>query len=370
MGRGLAHRWGAQIRSFLGPWPVQPAITAVAFFFLIVAVFIGVYASEVILPHTLIIPSLIASLVIFGSLKVVRKIQDRWGVSWWSVLLAVLLIWITLQVSRTVVDLDPAGDLGIFGFIPSFLRGFTASFIIITAIGYVSDRLRREANQAREALKVAREQQIQLIAADEAAKRQAALLLHDRVQAGLIASCLELQVFAQGLDETRQAKLVPIIDRLEHMRSIDVGSATRVLSPNLVDLDLTTALEELASQYSNVVDIVVDVDSNIDEQYGVIGENLLLGVYRIIEQAMLNAVKHGKPSHIWVSVVYEGESISVQVSDDGVGMSSEVVTGIGTTIITTWVRALEGDWRWERGPLSRGTTLLAVLPVASFVDDS
>lgn len=356
--------WWARVRAVLGPWPVQPAVSAGVYLALIFSYFIGVNTSAVLLPHVLVLPTLLAGALIYVVLKLIRRVQDRRGPSWWTTGLAILGIWIVLQVVRAGYGLAPTGESRVVVvFAPTFLRGITATFIIITAIGYAANRLQREANQAKEALELAREQQVQIIEADEAAKRQAALLLHDRVQAGLIASCLELQSFARGLGDEKKAELRPIVSRLERMRSIDVGSAARVLSPNLVDLDLTTALEELAGQYENVVDVVVDVDDRVESEYLSIGENVLLGAYRIIEQGLLNAVKHAKPNHVWVSVALGTGELQVQVSDDGVGMPTEVTSGIGTTIITTWARALDGSWSWERGPVARGTTLLAVLPV-------
>ena len=325
------------------------------------AYFIGVYTNQFRVPLNAVGVSLGAAVVMYVVLKVLRRVQDSVGTRWWIVGLQVLGIWLTSQVFRTAFGFGPIAPERL-AWVSTFVRGVLATFVFVTIIGYVAQRLQRETFKAREALELAREQQVQIIAADEDAKRQAALVLHDRVQAGLIASCLELQAFAQRLDDPQRAALQPIIGRLETMRSIDVGSAARVLSPNLVDVDLTTALEELASQYQQVVSVVVDVDPQIDLAYGVLDENLLLGAYRIVEQALLNSVKHARPTRIWITLVMQADELIVRISDDGVGITEPVKPGIGTTIMNTWARALDGQWRTEPGPMARGTTVIAVLP--------
>ena len=186
-------------------------------------------------------------------------------------------------------------------------------------------------------------QQEQILKADEDARRQVADLLHDRVQAGLIAACLELQALPED-EKQKDATIVTIVQRLENLRGIDVKRAARALSPSLQDVDLHASLRELAAQYEPRMETSVDVSSAVEER--VTEPEVRLGLYRLTEQALMNAAVHGHAQHVDVSIrVTDDSTIVWEVRDDGRGLKDGQTTqGLGSALMTTWMRRLGGQW--------------------------
>lgn len=58
-------------------------------------------------------------------------------------------------------------------------------------------------------------------------------------------------------------------------------------------------------------------------------KSLRTTVYRIVQEAINNAIKHGQPDNISVAIEAEGDVLSISVVDDGVGTSKNHVASLG-----------------------------------------
>lgn len=228
---------------------------------------------------------------------------------------------------------------------------------ILALLGSSQRKLQIQVDRGDEALVAMTRQAEALLAADEQVRHQVALLLHDRVQAGLIAACLTLRrTVGSTDDEDRDSQVRAVVDQLEQLRALDVRSAVHALSPNLREVDLVTALDDLADSYRPAVEIEVS-----QAEGPAIGEGKALGIYRIVEQALLNAAVHGRATSCSVRIEGIGATgLVLRVSDDGAGLPGEVTRGFGTTLIDTWVRVLGGTW--SRGSSPAGTQVEVHLP--------
>jgi signal transduction histidine kinase len=101
----------------------------------------------------------------------------------------------------------------------------------------------------------------------------------------------------------------------------------------------------------------------MDLDRAVIGSGLLLAAYRIVEQGLLNAVVHAGASRVDIRITRTSAGCTVTVADDGDGLSQNAGSGLGSTLVTTWARAMHGEWRWETGLDGRGTALVAELQI-------
>ena len=301
------------------------------------------------------------TLAIYAIASMAKAWQRRHGVHWGAYLVSILAISVTFPMSRAIGLVPPefpTDPLHVFGL---FVRALMIFTFIITLIGIALGRLDEQIAATQSALEIAREQQVQILTADEEARRQASLLLHDKVQAGLITACLELRSLSRRLPDAERGELQSMISRLEAMRSIDVRSAARVLSPNLNDIDFATALEELSTQYDSAFQVDLEVDPELDLRSNSRNPQVLLAAYRIIEQALLNAAAHAQAEHVIVAVRRTPSGCDLQVHDDGVGWPPTAVRGLGSTIMTTWTRAMHGTWSVRPGADGRGTVISAHL---------
>jgi two-component system sensor histidine kinase UhpB len=99
-----------------------------------------------------------------------------------------------------------------------------------------------------------------------------------------------------------------------------------------------------------------------------IGEDLRETIYRIIQEGISNAIRHGKPARVEVVIRHDdGDGISVEVTDDGIGMAAEgrIVRGptqLGLTGMRERVMAMAGSLSIQHGRNGTGLALVAWVP--------
>lgn len=340
---------------WIGPWPLRPfAVGLLAGLFALATTSYSLTIESA--------PRTIASAVAVGvasgvTMWLFRRFASRQVSRVPGYALAVVVVSFAAVVVRTATgtilefpNFDPAAN-----FLFTWLRALVFALIMLALLGVSQRRLQQQVDRADAALAVTQAQAEALLAADEEVRHQVSLLLHDRVQAGLIAACLQLRRTLGG-DEQRDTQVSHVIDQLEQLRALDVRRAVHALSPNLREVDLLTALEELADTYrpAMAIDITVTDDP-------VIPEPLRLGIYRIVEQGLLNAAGHGQAYHCQVLVEGRAPGLVVEITDDGSGPVQDARPGFGTTLVDTWCRVLDGTW--SRSASSPGTRLRVSLPL-------
>ena len=114
----------------------------------------------------------------------------------------------------------------------------------------------------------------------------------------------------------------------------------QILSPNLESGGLEGALEALIQQYEAEIKISLQIDDASEN----LSAQQLLGVYRIIEQALLNTIVHGPVNLVEIAVsVSSTGRVEISISDDGPGAEiGKLKPGVGSAIIDSWVGILNG----------------------------
>jgi signal transduction histidine kinase len=87
---------------------------------------------------------------------------------------------------------------------------------------------------------------------------------------------------------------------------------------------------------------------------------------RIGQEAITNAVRHGRPRHLWIDIEHEAGALHLRLKDDGRGFEprATLATGGGLGLVGMRERAesLGGQLHIESSP-GQGTTLTAVVPL-------
>jgi signal transduction histidine kinase len=252
-------------------------------------------------------------------------------------------------------------SLSAVGIVPTTIRAFIAITFAQSLAGALTLRYARQAAVATAALQQVQIQQQMVVEADERARRGVAEFLHDRVQADLLVVAFELRACLDGADPSTQKRLEKAIAEIERIRSSEVRSASRRLSPAFGSVGLDTAVQELADSWGSVlrVGLTFDHGSRTLLMGGGVSRDLLTAIYRVVEQALLNAASHGHASRVDVELSMAADgSLTVVVEDDGRGLPrGEIVRGSGTAIMDAWCAVAGGSWRWV--PASRGVRLEA-----------
>jgi two-component system sensor histidine kinase UhpB len=132
---------------------------------------------------------------------------------------------------------------------------------------------------------------------------------------------------------------------------------------------LRPAIERLAVFWrSRRADISISVAVSVEEDQ--IGDDLKETIYRIVQEGVSNAIRHGKPATVEVAITHAGDDgISVRVADDGIGMAADGMTRrdpaqLGLVGMRERVMAMAGSLSIQQGDHGGGVALVAWLPCA------
>lgn len=202
-----------------------------------------------------------------------------------------------------------------------------------------------------------------VLRAREAEARRIAHELHD--EAGQILAGLHI-----ALDElVREVPARPEMFRRLHEELDRVEAQLRRLSrelrPTMLDdLGLAAALEWLAQGVTERAAVPVAVDAPERR----LAPEIETALYRIVQEALSNAVRHARPRRIAVEVREEGPSVRAVVRDDGRGFDVAAALarrgdrGLGLIGMRERAEALGGSLEIRSAP-DQGTELCVVIPL-------
>lgn len=77
-----------------------------------------------------------------------------------------------------------------------------------------------------------------------------------------------------------------------------------------------------------------------------LAEEVDLCLYRLIQEGMTNAFRHGRATRLRIVLGYDGQAVVLSVSDNGMG-SDEITAGLGITGMRERVQRLNGEIRFD-----------------------
>ena len=246
----------------------------------------------------------------------------------------------------------------------------------VKELGVITNRF----NTLAGALDTAREENSrlyrQLITVQEEERREIANELHDEAGPclfGIAANASSIQTIADRLPPERTVEIsrrvgeiLSIAERLKAMnraliKKLRPGPLGRVKLAELIT-ELTAGLQGRHPD--------TQIHTKLDKLAKSYGEPIDLTVYRCIQEAITNAIRHGQAQNI---VVHFGEvrgavnggtpkKLLLTIADDGKGIKPSTPKGFGLTTMTERVRSLGGICEVESAA-SEGTTIRVEIPV-------
>lgn len=192
---------------------------------------------------------------------------------------------------------------------------------------------------------------------DETAQRLAALLLRLRLLRGAADSA----ALGGGLDGLR----VEIGDVLEGVRRFARG----LRPPALDDLGLRLALESHARAVAEASGVAIEFAPPGEPVDNLLSTDAELALYRIVQEALSNAVRHSGARRVRLRVAREGDRIIASIADDGRGFdparpSAAEGAGLGLFGMRERAAYLGGEVEIRAAP-GAGTEVVAVIPLGS-----
>lgn len=211
----------------------------------------------------------------------------------------------------------------------------------------------------------------QLLHSQENERKRIAAELHDGLGQDLllIKNRVELLV----ADKERAADSGPQLLQIakDASRAItDVRSISQALRPiALEQVGLTKAIEWMGEQLSETSTVKISMDlDNIDDLFGLDEQ---INAYRIVQEALNNAMKHAKATEVIVEVKRNPTEVSVSIFDNGCGFeprwlggNGEKRAGLGLAGMKERAAVLHGSLLLQSAP-GKGTRLTVTLPVAA-----
>jgi signal transduction histidine kinase len=243
----------------------------------------------------------------------------------------------------------------------SLLLGAVVAFTAVLRLRIMERRSDQQRTRAEEAEDQLRTLSQQLVATQEDERRRLSRELHDHLGQMLTGLRLEIGRLDRARSDSRFndviAECKTIVDTLlRTVRDLALG-----LRPSMLDdLGLQAALEwhvrDLRRRCAIRLELHVASDvTTLPDQYRTC-------VYRVVQEALTNCIRHSGASRVDVSVRRRDDSLEVSIADDGTGFDvRRRRAGLGLTGIEERARELGG--RVElRSTAGHGTELRVILP--------
>jgi two-component system, NarL family, sensor histidine kinase DevS len=212
--------------------------------------------------------------------------------------------------------------------------------------------------------RVSRDAVRRVVEAQEFERARLARELHDETGQALTSILLGLKSLEDAVDsdDGRAAAAALrglVVSTLQNVRRLAVELRPSALD----DFGLVAALERLAATVAEQSSIVIDFEARLDDER--LMPEAETALYRIVQEALTNAVKHARASRVSITLVRKEEFAVVVVEDDGQGFDPQATRpgALGLGGMRERMALVGGRLSVESAPGS-GTTLAAEIPLA------
>lgn len=182
---------------------------------------------------------------------------------------------------------------------------------------------RREAMEATLRLEQSRELAAAVQSRVEDERRQIARELHDETGQGITAIRSLAQVLLQRAGDASAREAAQLLaDTAARLYDATHALIPRLRPPSLDARDLAAAIEDALVAWRREQPQVTFAFAG-GELPESLGEPLMLAAYRIVQEAVTNALRHAQARRIDIAVGVVGGALQVEVSDDGRGLAAD-----------------------------------------------
>jgi signal transduction histidine kinase len=248
----------------------------------------------------------------------------------------------------------------------SLLLGFAVALSVVSRLRVLERRSEEQRAIAEEAERQTRQLSQRLVATQEEERKHLSRELHDHVAQVLTALRMELSRIERSRSPT-EARLCDAVSECKHLvdkmfrtvRDLALG-----LRPSMLDdFGLRAALEWHVRDFTRRYGL--DVELSVDGEFDNLSDSHQTCVYRAIQEALTNCVRHANAHAINVNVTSHDDGLKVVVTDDGVGFDPATRRdGLGLRGLEERVKELDGDISITSA-MSEGTTITMHLPLAA-----
>ncbi|WMI94234.1 tetratricopeptide repeat-containing sensor histidine kinase [Bacteroides fragilis] len=169
----------------------------------------------------------------------------------------------------------------------------------------------------------------------EVERNRLAKELHDNVSNELLAIKMKI---ADGTSSREE-----VLDTLQALQTEVRGISHDLMPPVFKYASLSEILQDYVYQRNQSGQTELTLVLEPEEGFDHLSQKVALEIYRIVQEATGNALKHAQATHIKIILVWEGNRIKLTIADNGKGFEQQTgKSGIGLVIIKERVENLKG----------------------------
>lgn len=169
----------------------------------------------------------------------------------------------------------------------------------------------------------------------EVERNRLAKELHDNVSNELLAIKMKI---ADGTSSRKE-----VLDTLQALQTEVRGISHDLMPPVFKYASLSEILQDYVYQRNQSGQTELTLVLEPEEGFDHLSQKVALEIYRIVQEATGNALKHAQATHIKIILVREGNRIKLTIADNGKGFEQQTgKSGIGLVIIKERVENLKG----------------------------
>ena len=229
--------------------------------------------------------------------------------------------------------------------------------VVVFAVNAVRSRQDADAAHIR-MLEERRQLELDIVRVSEHEQQRIGQDLHDGLCQQLAAIGCAVHALAEDLHSQRlpSAQDAALVVECVQQAVADARDLARGIFPvHVDDTGFTTALKELVSNTSRLTSVSIAVHETGETQ--IKSPKVAMHLYRIVQEAVANAVRHGCTREIVIALNQCGDVLELRVEDNGVGMATDKMPAVkGMGLRTMRYRAQSVGATFEITPRSAGGT--------------
>lgn len=187
--------------------------------------------------------------------------------------------------------------------------------------------------------------------------------LHDGVLGKIFGTRMGLgflNLHGEPEDKAKQQTYIDELHKIEReIRAISHELKNDVL---LSKQDYITLIKALVEEQSIAGNFKYNI-TTIDEEYWNESSDVIkINSYRIIQESLLNIIKHAKATDVNITLGYTNENLNFTIEDNGVGFNNKKISkGIGISNINSRVKTINGTYSLV-SQKNKGTKTTVLIP--------
>jgi len=227
-----------------------------------------------------------------------------------------------------------------------WLYGALILLILIAVVAYLIIRNNSYKQDKRIQAEIRKQQEIEtrsLFEGEQKERIRIARDLHDSI--GQLLSVVKMNLSNFSLQYQDDANLINTV-KLVDKTITEVRHISHNLIPEELNFGLFAALEDMADKINKAGNTTVTLDVPEEVRAHQFERSNELSIYRIVQEALSNIVKHAQATNIELTVLQQVKGLTISIKDDGKGFDTGQIktsSGIGWKNIAARVNMLEGN---------------------------